>query len=109
MAEMTCLGCGSERTTADGLCARCAQAGSEWTGLWDATLWLDADRVAATPDEVRAVLRAVGWPSASFEEQHAESGTWLLELPPLHARLLLLAMGHLCQSAGGARVEVELP
>ncbi len=103
-----CLTCGVRGATElDELCRECAQAGSEWTGLWEATLWL-GEQPATTPDEARAVLAAVGWPTCVFEEQHPPTGTWLLELPPLHTRLLLV-MGHLCHSGGGARVEVETP
>lgn len=109
MTELRCLTCGADgAATADGLCARCARAGSEWTGLWDATIWLGPERPATTPEEVRSALSALGWPDCSFEPSFPADGGWLLELPPLHGRLLL-TFGHLCHASAGARVEVELP
>lgn len=108
MTETTtdCLVCERPATQADGLCADCARAGSELSGLWEATLWLGED-LATTPEQAVAVLAAVGWPTDCEEHEPAE-GSWLLQLPPLLAKLAL-TLGHVCQSGGGARIEVDAP
>ncbi len=103
-----CTICGkSEVTAADVACGECAQAGSEWTGLWQAGVSLN-DAPATTRSTTQAALTQLGWAGVTVEPLDPEAGVWLLTLPA-RAMRRLQTHGYVCESAGQARVEVELP
>ncbi len=103
-----CVVCAENGATRpDMLCAECAAAGSEWTGLWQAGIWLKG-KPATTRDIAEQALAQLGWANVTVERLDPEAGVWLLTLPADAIRLLQ-TRGYVCQSTGDAQVEVELP